>query len=278
MKVVNRTLTLTNDGALWVYFLGCGSAFSKRHYQTNILIVKGDDHLLVDCGTTCSRALADAGLSVLDIDNVLITHSHADHIGGLEELLLMNRYVARKKPRVFIPKTYQTQLWRQSLRGGAEMNERRDGRGLSFEDYVEVARPRRIKGATREMSRFSVGGIEIRTFRTRHYPDQADSWSDAMYSIGLIVDECVFISGDTQFDRDLFVEVAPIGSVAAYFHDAQLFTGGIHASLTELAKTDPAIKSRMHLMHYGDNYSDFEATVSEQGFAGFTQQARIYQL
>ena len=278
MKVVNRPLKLTTEGALWIWFLGCGSAFSKRHYQTNILIVKGDDHLLVDCGTTCSRALADAGLSLLDIENVLITHSHADHIGGLEELLLMNRYVARKKPRIFIPKTYQTQLWGQSLRGGAEMNERRDGHGLSFDDYVEVTRPRRIKGATREMSRFSAGGIEIRTFRTRHYPQQAERWADAMYSIGLIVDERVFISGDTQFDPDLFAQVAPIGSVAAYFHDAQLFTGGIHASLTELSTIDPAIKARMHLMHYGDNWSDFEATVSEQGFAGFTQQARIYQL
>ena len=278
MQIVNRSLELTNDGALWIYFLGCGSAFAKRHYQTNILIVKGNDHLLVDCGTTCSRALADAGFSVLDIDNVLITHSHADHIGGLEELLLMNRYVAHKKPRVFIPETYQTQLWEQSLRGGVEMNERHDARGLSFEDYVELVRPSRISGGTRDMSQFSVGGIKVRTFRTRHYPEQAKSWTDAMYSIGLVVDERIFISGDTQFDPDLFAETIAGGSVAWYFHDTQLFPGGIHASLNELLTIDSTIKSRMHLIHYGDNYANFAATVSEQGFAGFTQQAKIYQL
>lgn len=278
MEIVDRPLELTNDGALWIYFLGCGSAFSKRHYQTNFLIVKGNDHLLVDCGTTCSRALADAGLSVLDINNVLITHSHADHIGGLEELLLMNRYVARKKPQVFIPETYQAQLWEQSLRGGAEMNERHNGRGLSFEDYVDVTRPSRVAGSSRDVSEFTVGGIKIRTFRTRHYPEQAESWADAMYSIGLIVDERIFVSGDTQFDPDLFTEIAPVGSVDWYFHDTQLFPGGIHASLTDLLTIDPEIKSRMHLVHYGDNYFDFEPVIAEHGFAGFTQQAKIYQL
>jgi hypothetical protein len=51
----DKKLTLTNDGQLSFFFVGVGSAFSKRHYQTNLLIVKGDDHLMVDCGTKTPR-------------------------------------------------------------------------------------------------------------------------------------------------------------------------------------------------------------------------------
>jgi len=277
MTIVDSPFSLENDGQLWVYFLGCGSAFSKIHHQTNLLIVKGRDHLLVDCGTSCSRSLGKAGLSVLDIRNLLITHSHADHIGGLEELILMHRYVARTRPRIYIPRHYQQTLWNQSLRGGAEHNERHDGRELRFEDYLEVTRPRRISGADREMRRFSVGDISIRTFRTRHYPEQAESWADAMYSVGLVIDERVVISGDTQFDADLLPTVEPTGGAEAIFHDAQFFPGGIHASLAEIAGLPEATRARTWLIHYGDNVADKRSEIDRLGFGGIAEEHRIYE-
>ncbi|MFP4209930.1 MAG: MBL fold metallo-hydrolase [Alkalispirochaeta sp.] len=277
MKIVDAPFSLENDGQLWVYFLGCGSAFSKIHYQTNLLIVKGADHLLVDCGTSCSRSLRQAGLSLLDIRNVVITHSHADHIGGLEEFILTHRYVAHTRPRVFIPRHYQQILWSQSLRGGAEHNERHNGRGLRFEDYLEVERPRRISRTDRDMHRFSVGDISIRTFRTRHYPEQAESWADAMYSIGLVIDERVVVSGDTQFDADLLPTVEPAGGAEAIFHDTQFFPGGIHASLAEIAELPEPTRSRMWLIHYGDNFADKRDEVRNLAFAGFAEEHRIYE-
>lgn len=277
MQTSDQSFQLYNDGQLWVYFLGCGSAFSKRHYQTNLLIVKGSDHLLVDCGTSCSRALAEAGLSVLDIKDVLITHSHADHVGGLEELILMNRYVARTKPRIYITPQYQRLLWNQTLRGGAEMNERHDGVGLGFGDYWEVVRPRPLRDYGRDAHEFTVGDLRVRTFRTRHYPQQAVSWQDAMYSTGLVIDERIVISGDTQFDAELLDEVAPVGGAEHVFHDVQLFPGGIHASLEELATLPEEIRRRTSLVHYGDNFEQFVDRVSELGFAGFAEQGRIYE-
>jgi len=54
-------LALTNGGELELTFIGSGSAFSKVFYQNNLLIVKGDSHLLVDCGTRAPEALARLG-------------------------------------------------------------------------------------------------------------------------------------------------------------------------------------------------------------------------
>jgi hypothetical protein len=51
----NRQPALSNGGALSLTFIGAGSAFTKKFYQTNLLVVKGNSHLLVDCGTRCPR-------------------------------------------------------------------------------------------------------------------------------------------------------------------------------------------------------------------------------
>jgi ribonuclease BN (tRNA processing enzyme) len=74
---------LENKGDLELTFIGTGGAFSKKYFQNNVLVVKGDSHLLIDCGTRAPEALDLLGLSVGAIRNYLVTHSHADHIGGL---------------------------------------------------------------------------------------------------------------------------------------------------------------------------------------------------
>ena len=99
-KILGKNaLSLENNGELALFFLGTGSAFSKGNYQTNLLIIKGKDHVLVDCGTNCPVAMFSYKSSITSIRNILVTHSHADHIGGLEEAGLMGRYVTKSKPQ-----------------------------------------------------------------------------------------------------------------------------------------------------------------------------------
>ena len=73
-KFESKKLKLTNNGDLVLFFIGVGSAFTRRQYQTNLLVIKGDDHLLIDCGTKCNQALFELGLQITDINNFLITH------------------------------------------------------------------------------------------------------------------------------------------------------------------------------------------------------------
>ena len=276
VRSISKTpLPLTNRGNLSVYFLGTGSAFTKQNYQNNILIIKGQDHLMVDFGTLASRALMDVGRSVMDLRNYYVTHLHADHIGGLEEVMLVNRYVAGRKPTIYITEKFQDLLWNLSLRGGAEFNERHDGMALDFTDFWATERPTPRPDLPRECHEFNVGAINVKTFRTRHYPEQAQSWEDAFHSTGLLLDDRVFFSGDTQFDPELIHTFDERFSIETIFHDVQFFTGGIHASLEEVSTLPASVRKRMYLMHYPDSWQDQQEAVANAGMR-FAHRNSIY--
>jgi hypothetical protein len=208
---VVKPLKLTNDGTLEIVFLGVGGAFSQTLFNTNFLIIKGDAHLLVDFGTTGPFALAaSTGLTLSDISAILPTHSHCDHIGGIESLALWNRYVSipqigKPKLSMIISKEYQHILWNYSLRGGMEQNEMSsEGNALLFEDYFTIFRPTYLEKEPRLRLEIDWQGIHIELFGTNHVPEQASSASSAFITHGLYIDNKVFFSGDTKFDIELF--------------------------------------------------------------------------
>ena len=272
-----RKLPLSNDGALEMFPVGCSSAFAKSLYQNNYLIVKGDTHLMVDCGTRAPEALFKLGRPVTDISNWLITHSHADHVGGLEEVMLMNRYFAHSKPSVVITEEYQQTLWNESLRGGNEPNERHEGHGLGFEDYWNVIRPQPVPGQPRDTRSVDLGPLNIKIFRTKHFPEQSTGWEDSAYSVGLIIDDRIMFTGDTRFDPELLESYDDIYSFEIIFHDVQFFAGGVHASLDEVSTLPPEMKRRMVLTHYPETWSGQVKRVRREGFIGFAHQWSFYR-
>lgn len=280
MKIVplksESKMNLQNDGELAVFFIGVGNAFSKRHYQNNILIVKGKDHLMIDCGTKTPQALYEIGVNITDVRNFLITHSHADHIGGLEEVCLVNRYMYHQKPTIVINETYQHMLWDMSLRGGCAYSEEHAGMVLTFVDFWDIIRPKWLIGFPRETLEADVGGINIKLFRTKHIPDSSDSWETSFWSCGLIIDDRVFFSSDTRFDEDLVLSFEDKFNFDVLFHDCQFWTGGVHASIDEINIFPSDIKKKMYLMHYGDDWEKHEDKVKDYGFADLCKQNHFY--
>lgn len=269
-------LSLTNDGDLSLFFVGVGSAFTKKHYQTNLIIIKGSDHIMIDCGSKTPQALYELGLSVTDIKKFLITHSHADHIGGLEEVMLTGRFVSKKKPAIVIDKKFQQLLWDMSLRGGAAYNDEKNGSDITFSDMWRTIRPKWLPAYPRETHETNIGGINLKIFRTMHTPDGAADWESSFWSCGLIIDNRIMFTSDTRFDPDLFKTYCPHFDLEIIFHDCQFFTGGVHAGIDELNTLPADIKKKIILTHYGDDWEDFHQTVKNYGFHSLARQWHFY--
>ena len=75
-----------------VELLGSGNAFlpSGRHHSFLCI----DRHIIVDAPPTALASLRRVGISPSDIDTILITHVHGDHVFGLPFLLLERRYIS----------------------------------------------------------------------------------------------------------------------------------------------------------------------------------------
>jgi len=299
MRLIRRMPTLRQeDDRLRLFFIGVGSAFSRLHNQTNFLILKGEDHVLVDLGAKGPQALKDvAGLSVNDIRVTLATHSHADHIGGYEEMGILGRYLGVRKlglpkPKMIVTEEYQRILWDCSLRGGMEWNEALDehgkpadttvlaggrrildavGRKLNFSDYFEPVRPLWMQMQPREKYEISVGSIRLEMFRTKHIPEQSPDWESSFWTCGLCIDGRIFFSGDTRFDPELVDEYK---DCEWFIHDCQLHPGAVHAYYGELLDLPEPIRKRMMLVHYGDSWPDFKP--KKDGFHGFMEQGVQY--
>ncbi len=282
MKIVSieKPLKLKNDGELEIVFLGVGSASAKTLNQTNFLIIKGTEHILVDFGMTGPKALLETtGLEPMDIEVMLPTHSHADHIGGIESLALLNRYVGRKfmgkqKIVMIINRDYQRVLWENSLRGGLEYNEEEQAtkKALSFGDYFTVVRPEWKAHQPREIFQVKFGDIKLEIFQTNHIPDSSTNWEGGFNSYGLLIDDRIFVSGDTKFDPKLIEMYKDRSEVM--FHDCQFFTGGVHSSLEELKTLPDDARNKMFLLHYSDDWEKKNIEAIQSNFRWTKQGVR----
>lgn len=71
-----------------VVFLGTsGGMPSARRNPAGLLVRRGGDRLLVDCGEGTQRQLLRSSVGLVDLPDVFLTHFHADHYLGLPGML-----------------------------------------------------------------------------------------------------------------------------------------------------------------------------------------------
>lgn len=85
---------------LSVRILGCGDAFcSGGRLQTCFYIQTSDQTMLLDCGATVLLGMQQQHIDPISVDQILISHLHGDHFGGLPFFLMHAQFVAkREKP------------------------------------------------------------------------------------------------------------------------------------------------------------------------------------
>ncbi|MBI5005368.1 MAG: MBL fold metallo-hydrolase [Candidatus Lloydbacteria bacterium] len=305
----------SDPGVLQICFLGCGSAFSTRQFQSNLIVSKGNTSVFVDLGSKATVKMLEFGLSVNDIKHLIVTHSHADHIGSLEELALKARYEAPVKkaiedgykpgtlgflervneikagkemlPSLHIPHEYAKALWEKSLVGGMGYSETMTSGGptqsMGLDHFLRLTPPRKIFNEKygRDVWGCTIGedenAIHFLLYRTKHIPDMARNLEENFFSCGLIIDRKVMISGDTQFDAEVFMKIG--NECETIFHDCQSFPGGVHAYYGELRGLPREIKRKIYLYHCDDGMRPLnpdgtlggDERVLSDGFAGFAK-------
>ena len=268
-------IELTNSGNLSLFFLGTGNAFTKTAFQTNLLIIKVQDHLLVDCGTLCSYAFENMyNGRITDIKNLLLTHPHADHIGGVEELALEGKYITKRLVNLVITDEFKKCLWEESLKGGIQYSE--EG-VMTFDDYFNQIKPVRIQKKPFEMFETNVGSINIKLFRTRHVTTRKKSLKKSQISYGLIIDDRILFTADTQFNPEqLKFLLDKYKNIEVIFHDCDVmgYSRGVHAAYDELVTLPKEIKEKTFLSHYSEAVSTIDALVD--GFAGLAKHWVYY--
>lgn len=274
IKNFEEKIVLTNEGDLSLFFIGTGSAFSKKFFQTNLLIIKGQDHVLVDCGSLFPFAFQEAyNTNISEVENLILTHPHADHIGGVEELILNGRYVKKSKINIVITDEFKEKLWDESLRGGVQYSE---GGKMTFDDYFVQIKPESIATEPVILYEANIGSINLKLFRTYHITTHENSFEESQYSVGLIIDNRVVFTGDSQFHPEQLQWILDNYDIECIFHDCDVsgYAEGVHASYNQLKTLAPEIKKKMYLCHY--NSAACKINSKADGFAGFARRGKYY--
>lgn len=78
---------------------GCPQVSTERYGPAN-LVRHGGAAFLVDCGSGTTQRLLGAGSAGRDIDAVLLTHLHSDHLVDLYQLIISSWHQGRDRPQI----------------------------------------------------------------------------------------------------------------------------------------------------------------------------------
>lgn len=248
-------------------FLGSGSAttIGTDNFQSNMLLIADtNDTLLIDCGSDIRFSLYKQNKTHRDINNVYISHLHADHAGGLEWLAISTKFDpnSKRKPDLFISETLAQDLWNKTLSGGLGTLQNEIA---ELDSYFNV-HPVPINGS------FFWEGSEFHIVQTIH----ALNGYALMQSFGLFceIDNLnVFITSDTQFFPHQLMLLYERADVI--FHDCETFSpgSGVHAHYHQLKTLPLKIKHKMWLYHYNPGtLPDAKA----DGFRGFVSCGQCF--
>jgi len=213
-----------------LHFLGVGAAHAVEHGSSAVVLERdGEPVLLVDCGPdTLDRYMAAYGTVPRA---VFITHTHMDHVAGLEQLFIKLWFdpLLRGTTRVFVHAALVP--WLQARVA--------DYPGALAEGGVNYWEAFRLLPCTRG---FWLDGLWFDVFATRHHVPGT--------SYGLALSGGFVYTGDTRPIPEVLARHVGGGEVIA--HDCSLVGNPSHTGIDDIEREYPdALRRQLLLYHYG---------------------------
>jgi ribonuclease BN (tRNA processing enzyme) len=235
-----------------LHFLGTGAAHAVELGSSSaVLEHDGKPLLLIDCGPdTLDRYLAAYGAPP---QNIFITHTHMDHVGGMERLFtrLWFNEALRGRTRVFAHAALIP--WLQARVA--------DYPGVLAEGGVNYWEAFRLVPCSRG---FWLDGWWFDVFATRHHrPDT---------SFGIALHGSFVFTGDTRPIPEVLAHYAANQALVA--HDCGLVGNPSHTGIDDIEREyDAALRSRLLLYHYGSVADG--AALTERGYRIASTSERV---
>lgn len=235
--------------------LGIGGAMDSDAGIANtcalLEIAEGDRasaRFLIDCGHTCGRQLHELGLTWSDIDAALITHSHGDHMDGLEVFGYKCRFIWDRRATVIADAAVLAEVW-ESLEPKMRWlkRSRTESTRATQEDYFCF---RAIGDHALDLV---PGRLSVRRVAVPHLPFcNAFGW---LLQLAGPAGPLIRWSGDTTFDPEhrLFDDFDPPRG-DRIFHECSFtpsYERTVHTHVEELRELPPATREGTVLVHHG---------------------------
>jgi len=236
-----------------LHVLGTGRQLNKERIHNTAFVLDCGKKYMIDCPWAPAYVLEKCGLSLDDIDRVIITHAHSDHAGSLETVLNYKEK-SGKRTRLYATRPVYEGIKRAiepSLTGRMDEQMRPyEKRFDEFVDYVELE-PRKV---------LEEDGVLI-SVRENVHPVPA---------IGLKIScegRTFAYSGDTKYDPKILEGLRNEGAISdAQFEDLVGFlwdadfivhSAGnnetLHTDIVALEALPESVRKKIHIAHRKDN-------------------------
>jgi phosphoribosyl 1,2-cyclic phosphodiesterase len=213
-------------------FVGIGSAFHPEVGNNCAYFIRDRKLFMFDCGsTTFSRLLARGLLNGIEQIYVLMTHTHADHVGSLGDLVFYSYF---SQPPQYVKKI--TIIAQNDLR----IPEILQMMGVGGDYYDCVALPADSK----------LDGIAMEVHRVKHAPELA------CYAYVLQLDgKIIYYSGDSVEIPDAIRSRFLNGEIDVLYQDTATNDHPLHLSLYKLVELIPQERrSAVYCMHFDKEF------------------------
>jgi ribonuclease BN (tRNA processing enzyme) len=249
--------------------LGVGNAFTACFYNTSFL-VRSQHLYLIDCPQALFRLLRERGVSLAEVNRVIVTHVHGDHTAGLETLLLWKKYAERRKLQIFtspiVWKELKERFFPRFSTTFAPGYKRMVETG--FEDYADLQELRE-EAANRLEDQLQ---LEIR-YNWHPTPTLGLKLRGPKGTVGISGDTCyrpallksLFEEGKLDSERYHRNAGDWLWEADLIYHEADRHEPSPHTLEKDLLELTPDTIRKIRLVHYPDDFAEGPIPLAREG-------------